>query len=107
MGFSGWLPCRLAPYDGSSVGRSIGPDPAQCTSAAWSPDGNWMYFSANTGGGFHIWRQRFPDGKPEQVTFGAAEEEGIEAHYGCTTHVACDERMKNAQAPSSVTSVRS
>jgi hypothetical protein len=78
MGFAGWLPCRLAPYDGSSLGKPVGPDPAQCTSAAWSPDGKWMYFSANIGGGFHIWRQRFPDGKPEQVTFGAAEEEGIE-----------------------------
>jgi Tol biopolymer transport system component len=78
MGFNGWLPCRLAPYDGSSIGTPVGPDPAQCTSAAWSPDGRWMYFSANTGGGSHIWRQRFPDGKPEQITFGAAEEEGIE-----------------------------
>jgi eukaryotic-like serine/threonine-protein kinase len=36
-----------------------------------------MYVSANTGAGFHIWRQRFPDGGPEQVTFGATEEEGI------------------------------
>ena len=25
-----------------------------------------MYLSANTGAGFHIWRQRFPDGTPEQ-----------------------------------------
>jgi sugar lactone lactonase YvrE len=78
MGFTGWLPCRLAPYDGSSPGRAVGPDPAQCTSAAWSPDGTWMYFSANTGGGFHIWRQRLANGTPEQVTFGAAEAEGIE-----------------------------
>ena len=36
-----------------------------------------MYFSTNTGSGFHIWRQRFPDGTPEQVTFGVTEEEGI------------------------------
>ena len=36
-----------------------------------------MYFSANTGSGFHIWRQRFPDGVPEQVTSGATEEQGI------------------------------
>ncbi len=36
-----------------------------------------MYFSANTGNGFHIWRQRFPDGTPEQVTSGATEEQGI------------------------------
>ena len=72
-----WLPCRLTPFDGSSPGKPVGPAPAQCTDAAWSPDGKWMYFSANTGSGSHIWRQRFPDGTPEQVTFGVTEEEGI------------------------------
>jgi len=36
-----------------------------------------MYFSSSSGGAFHIWRQRFPDGPPEQVTFGTTEEEGI------------------------------
>ncbi|AXC16239.1 Serine/threonine protein kinase (plasmid) [Acidisarcina polymorpha] len=44
---------------------------------AWSPDGAWMYFSSDAGGHFHIWRQRFANGKPEQVTFGATEEEGM------------------------------
>ncbi|OFW25943.1 MAG: hypothetical protein A3H97_12485 [Acidobacteria bacterium RIFCSPLOWO2_02_FULL_65_29] len=73
----GWLPCRLVPYDDSSPGRPVGPAPAQCTDAAWSPDGNWMYFSANTGSGVHTWRQRFPDGTPEQITFGVTEEEMI------------------------------
>ncbi|MBI3696435.1 MAG: serine/threonine-protein kinase [Acidobacteria bacterium] len=73
----GWLPCRLVPYDGSSLGKPVGPSPAQCTDAAWSPDGKWMYFSANAGNGFHIWRQRFPDGEPEQVTPGATEEQGL------------------------------
>jgi Tol biopolymer transport system component len=72
-----WLPCRLLSFDGSSRGRQVGPSPAQCVDAAWTPDGNWMYFSADVGGGSHIWRQRFPDGKPEQVTFGATEETGI------------------------------
>jgi Tol biopolymer transport system component len=72
-----WLPCRVVPFDGSSPGRRVGPDPAQCTYAGWTPDGNWMYFSANTGSGFHTWRQRFPDGTPEQVTSGATEEHGI------------------------------
>jgi DNA-binding winged helix-turn-helix (wHTH) protein/Tol biopolymer transport system component len=72
-----WLPCRLTPYDGSSSGKPVGPSPAHCTDAAWSPDGKWMYFSADTGQGFHIWRQGFPTGAPEQVTFGVAEEEGI------------------------------
>jgi WD40 repeat protein len=36
-----------------------------------------MYFSAAVSHHFHIWRQRFPDGRPQQVTFGATEEEGI------------------------------
>jgi len=36
-----------------------------------------MYFSSDAGGRFHIWRQRFPDGEPTQVTSGATEEEGI------------------------------
>ena len=36
MGFNGWQPCRLAPFDGSSKGKKVGPQPAQCTSAAWS-----------------------------------------------------------------------
>jgi hypothetical protein len=35
-----------------------------------------MYFSSNAGGGFHIWRQRYPDGVPEQITSGPAEQEG-------------------------------
>jgi eukaryotic-like serine/threonine-protein kinase len=77
MGFNGWLPCRLVPYDGSSSGKPVGPAPAQCTDAGWSPDGRWMYFSADTGSGVHIWRQRFPDGTPEQVTFSVTQEEGI------------------------------
>jgi hypothetical protein len=37
-----------------------------------------MYFSTNTGNGIHAWRQRFPDGTPEQITFGTTEEEGID-----------------------------
>ena len=72
-----WLPCRLIPFDGGSPGKPVGPAPAQCTDAAWSPDGKWMYFSTNPGTGTHIWRQRFPDGTPEQVTFGVTEEHGI------------------------------
>jgi Tol biopolymer transport system component len=79
-----WLPCRLVPFDGGSTGKPAGPVPSQCTDAAWSPDGTWMYFTAMTASGVHIWRQRFPDGSPEQVTFGASSEEGI--------HVAPDGR---------------
>jgi serine/threonine protein kinase/Tol biopolymer transport system component len=70
-----WQPCRLVAMDGRSS-RRVGP-PGQCTSAAWSPDGRWMYFSSNGSGSFHIWRQRFPGGIPEQVSVGPNEEEGI------------------------------
>jgi eukaryotic-like serine/threonine-protein kinase len=71
------LPCQVVPFDGQASVRVIGPSPATCTSAAWSPDGNWVYFSANPGGRFHIWRQKFPDGPLQQVTSGTTEEEGI------------------------------
>jgi Tol biopolymer transport system component len=73
-----WVRCRLLPFDGSSAGRPVGPD-GSCTAAQWSPDGKWMYFTADSGStGFHVWRQRFPDGAPEQLTArGAAEEEGL------------------------------
>ncbi len=68
--------CRLVPFDGSSSGRLVGPQ-GTCIAAAWAPDGQWMYFSAVVGGSSHIWRQKFPDGAPEQITFGPTEEEGI------------------------------
>jgi len=73
----GWLPCRLVPFDASSSGGRVGPPQAWCTSAAWSPDGRWMYLTTNARGGWHIWRQRFPAGQPEQITFGPTEQEGI------------------------------
>ena len=69
-------PCRLVPFDGSSTGRQVGPQ-GTCTSAAWSPDGQWMYFGATVDGSSHLWRQKFPEGKPEQITFGPLEDEGI------------------------------
>ncbi len=72
-----WLPCRLVPMDGGSPGRQVGPSNGGCTSAAWSPDGRFMYLNSSAGGVFHIWRQQFPDGRPEQVTSGPTEEEGI------------------------------
>jgi serine/threonine protein kinase len=71
-----WLPCRVVPFDGSSTGRLVGPE-GQCTAATWSPDGQWMYFTSNASGAFHVWRQRFPDGRPEQITTGPNEEEGV------------------------------
>lgn len=77
MEYGKWVPCRLVPLDGSSSGRQIGPLKGVCTAAAWSPDGKWMYFTSNASGNFHIWRQRFPDGDPGQITFGPTEDEGI------------------------------
>jgi eukaryotic-like serine/threonine-protein kinase len=73
----GWRPCRLVPFDGSTVGETVGPPKTRCTYAGWSPDGATMYFSADAGDGYHIWRQHFPSGTPERLTFGATEEEGI------------------------------
>jgi serine/threonine protein kinase len=72
-----WLPCRLVPMNGSTSGRHVGPLGGGCTFAAWSRDGKWMYFTADPGGVNHIWRQRFPDGQPEQITSGPTEEEGV------------------------------
>jgi serine/threonine protein kinase len=74
---SGFDPCRLVSFDGTAPARSVGPPGAECHFGAWSPDGKWMYFSSNAGGMFHIWRQAFPDGQPEQITSGPTEEEGI------------------------------
>lgn len=71
-----WQPCRLVPFDGSSRGRQVGPQ-GRCTSAGWSPDGKWMYFTVASADGQHVWRQRFPQGLPEQLTFGPAEAQGV------------------------------
>lgn len=71
-----WQPCRVIPMDGSSNGWQVGPQ-GKCTSAAWSPDGKWMYFGVEVQGTNHLWRQRFPKGEPEQITSGPTEEEGV------------------------------
>ena len=72
-----WLPCRVVPLDGSTHGRHVGPLGGGCTSAAWSPDGKWMYFTSTAGGVNHIWREHFPEGQPQQLTSGPTEEEGV------------------------------
>lgn len=72
----GWAPCRLISLNNSLESRPIGPA-GSCRSAGWSPDGSWMYFTAFVQGESHLWRQRFPNGTPEQITFGATGEEGI------------------------------
>jgi serine/threonine protein kinase len=72
-----WGPCRLVPFGGEGSVDIAGPRAARCTYAGWSPDSKTMYFSADAGDGYHIWRQPFPNGTPEQITFGATEEEGV------------------------------
>jgi eukaryotic-like serine/threonine-protein kinase len=72
-----WEPCRVVPADGSSEGRKVGPPEGGCTSGAWSRDGKWVYLTSNAVGANHIWRQRFPDGVPEQITSGPTEEDGV------------------------------
>jgi len=68
--------CRLVPFDGNSSGRLVGPE-GTCTSAAWSPDGKWMFFAVRINGESHLWRQRFPEGAAEQITFGPTQQSGI------------------------------
>jgi hypothetical protein len=36
-----------------------------------------MYFAVTINDRSHLWRERFPDGKPEQISFGPTDEEGI------------------------------
>jgi eukaryotic-like serine/threonine-protein kinase len=71
------LPCRVVRFHGNGDVRVIGPPSAACISGAWSPDGKWMYLTVVTHGQFHIWRQRFPDGAPEQLTSGPTSQEGM------------------------------
>jgi Tol biopolymer transport system component/predicted Ser/Thr protein kinase len=72
-----WLRCRLVPLNGSSSGKPIGPD-GRCDSAAWSPDGKWIYLASDNGGSVtHVWRVKFPNGTPEQITSGPTGESGI------------------------------
>ena len=70
------IPCRIVPFQGTNDVRVVGPPIGACLSGAWSPDGKWIYLTAKTDD-FHIWRQRFPNGKPEQFTFGPTSQEGI------------------------------
>jgi Tol biopolymer transport system component/predicted Ser/Thr protein kinase len=77
MGSSGELiACRIVPFGSPGPARVIGPVDKPCISGAWSPDGRWLYFNVATDK-FHIWRMRFPDGEPEQITFGPTSQEGM------------------------------
>jgi DNA-binding winged helix-turn-helix (wHTH) protein/Tol biopolymer transport system component len=71
-----WSLCQFISLEGPSPARPVGPDGA-CTAAGWSPDGSWMYFVATVQGQSHLWRQRSLNDRPEQITFGPSEEEGL------------------------------
>jgi serine/threonine protein kinase/Tol biopolymer transport system component len=70
------VPCRIVPFHSPGEVRLVGPPNRTCIAGAWSPDGKWIYLNVKTDD-FHLWRQRFPDGKPEQVTFGPTSQEDI------------------------------
>ena len=70
-------PCRVVRFDGGgehSTGGAATDVPV--FRGAWSPDGKWVYLTVKSDE-FHIWRQRFPDGQPEQVTSGPTSQEGV------------------------------
>ena len=69
-------PCQVVPFPGTGGSRVVGPPDHRCLSGAWSADGQWLFLTVLTDG-FHLWRQRYPDGTPEQVTFGPTTQEGI------------------------------
>ena len=71
-----WSVCQLIALTGSTPARAVGPKGA-CTAAAWSRDGSWMYFVVTIDSQSHVWRQQYPDGRPEQITVGPSEEAGL------------------------------
>jgi len=86
------VPCRVVPFQGGKDVKIVGPPNGKCLSGAWSPDGKWIYLTSNASNAdpgrvgpagwqsapdSHLWRQRFPDGEPEQLTFGPTSQEGV------------------------------
>ena len=61
-----WLPCRVVPFDGGSAGRQVGPSPAKCTHAAWSPDGAWVYSLRTSALGSICGGNGFPTARPSR-----------------------------------------
>jgi serine/threonine protein kinase len=70
------LPCRVVPFHGPGDVRVVGPPNGPCYAGAWSADGKWIYLALTTDVS-HIWRQRFPTGELQQITFGPTSQEGI------------------------------
>jgi serine/threonine protein kinase/Tol biopolymer transport system component len=70
------LPCRVVPFRGPGEVRVVGPPNRPCFAGAWSADGKWIYLAVTTDVS-HIWRQRFPSGEFQQITFGPTSQEGL------------------------------
>jgi Tol biopolymer transport system component len=70
-------PCRMVSFAGGADAKAVGPPHSACYGGAWSIDGKWIYLSVAKDGESHIWRQRFPDGEPEQVTTGPTFQIGV------------------------------
>jgi serine/threonine protein kinase/Tol biopolymer transport system component len=70
------LPCRVVSLQAPADIRIVGPPNNPCFAGAWSNDGKWLYLTVTTDKS-HIWRQKFPSGAPEQITFGPTSQEGI------------------------------
>jgi eukaryotic-like serine/threonine-protein kinase len=95
MDHGSWLPCRLTPFDGSSPGRPVGSTRRSVRTLPGPQMGSGCTSRANTGNGYHIWRQRFPDGVPEQITSGVTQEEGIEVAPDGRSFVHFDRRSQS------------
>jgi dipeptidyl aminopeptidase/acylaminoacyl peptidase len=66
----------LAHVDGSVV-RRLTSHPDNDTDPAWSPDGNFIYFTSTRGGSAQVWRIAPAGGEAEQVTKVGADINGF------------------------------
>ena len=57
----------VVPVDGG-VSRQLTTDPDDDNVASWSPDGRWLAFQSNRGGGYDIWVMPAAGGTPYQIT---------------------------------------
>ncbi|HEY6447563.1 MAG TPA: protein kinase [Acidobacteriaceae bacterium] len=69
-------PCRVVSLRSSAPPQDVGPPNGECLAGAWSLDGRYLYVTAKTDD-YHIWRQRFPGGQPQQLTFGPTSQVGL------------------------------
>jgi dipeptidyl aminopeptidase/acylaminoacyl peptidase len=60
----------IRPLDGGQEVNLTASWDLEPTGARWSPDGRYIYFTAETGGEAHLFRAAVPGGRVEQVTRG-------------------------------------